>query len=401
MIAAFTYCRMEFKRACRIFPIFMAGAIVLAVLLGTIALLAGKVLYGETALGRIQTGVVLPENDRAARQALSMLSSMDSVESICDFRYITEEEGIKGLKQGKLSALLLIPKDFIQSIMDGTNRQITVVLPENPGIEARVMREMTEAGTRTLKSAQAGIYAADAWCIREGKRELIPQTEADLNRIYLKYAMDREIYFRKNRISAAGDMTAGEHFGICFLVMFLILGGIPLSGFFRQGKTIFYKKLKMSGIGEGTSTAVQILALSCVYGAALAVLGALGGFFFPSIWASLQGLTLPGLWGIFLTAMAASAIIVAVYELCGSRMAGMIALFWGSIVMMFLAGGILPSAFLPEALKKLGEFMPAAYMIDGMEKAVFSGWGIKETGRMAGLILISWGIAAAGRKSHG
>ena len=79
----------------------------LALLLGTIALLAGKVLYGEEALERIKAGVVLPADDKVAKQAMDMLSSMDSVESICDFLYMDEEEGRKRLEEGELSAHIM------------------------------------------------------------------------------------------------------------------------------------------------------------------------------------------------------------------------------------------------------------------------------------------------------
>ncbi|MDO5551316.1 MAG: ABC transporter permease [Lachnospiraceae bacterium] len=401
MMAAFTYFKMEMKRACRIFPVFMAGAIVLAALLGTIALLAGKVLYGEQAAGRVQTGVILPEKDGAARQAVAMLGSMDSVKSICDFQYVGEEEGRRMLREGELSALLIVPEDFIQSIMDGSNHPVTVILPENPGIEAGIFRELTEAGTRTLKSAQAAIYAADAWCIQSGNRDQIPKAEADLNRIYLKYALDREAYFKTRMVSVSGNMTAAEHFFVCFLVLFLVLGGIPVSGFFRKKPRVFYKKLKLIGIGEGCSSAAAILAVSCMYTGVLAVLGGMGALLWPSVKTAVMEISVPGLAGIFLTAMAAAAMITAVYELCGSRLAGMMVIFWGSIVMMFCSGGILPSAFLPEAIKKIGAVLPGAYMIDALEKALFSRWSLAETGRMAGIAVFFWGAAALGRRSHG
>ncbi|RGZ01861.1 ABC transporter permease [Clostridium sp. AM58-1XD] len=401
MIAAFTYCRMEFKRACRIFPVFMTGAIVLAALLGTIALLAGKVLYGEAAVGRVQTGVVLPENDAIARQAMTMLSSMDSVESICDFQYLDEETGRSMLESGQLSALLIVPNDFVQSIMNGTNRQVTVVLPENPGIEAKVLREITEAGTRTLKTAQAAIYAADEWLTVSGKQDMIKQTEGDLNRLYLKYALDREIYFKGHMISAAGDLTTAEHFVICGIIMFLILGGIPISGFFGRGRAVFYKKLKIMGIGDGISVAAEVLAVTCMYAAALFILAAAAGTVYPKLWELAGRAGLGGAAGTFFIVMAGAAMVVAVYELCGSRMAGMMAVFWGGIVMMFLSGGIIPSAFLPEALRGAGAWMPASLMIKAMEKTAFSGWDFAEAAKMAAIVLVSSGAAVLGRRSHG
>ena len=62
-----------------------AGAIALLFLAGAIALLAGRALYGDAAAGRVAVGVVLPKEDALARQMVSMISSLDSVKSLCDF----------------------------------------------------------------------------------------------------------------------------------------------------------------------------------------------------------------------------------------------------------------------------------------------------------------------------
>ncbi len=63
MSARLVYLKLELKRACKKLPHIIAGAIVLLLLAGTIALLSARMLYGETSSGRITVGVVLPEGD--------------------------------------------------------------------------------------------------------------------------------------------------------------------------------------------------------------------------------------------------------------------------------------------------------------------------------------------------
>ena len=57
-----TYFKLELKRTLKSIPYFLAGAIVLVLLAGTIAFSASKMLYGDKALGKIIVGVVVPEN---------------------------------------------------------------------------------------------------------------------------------------------------------------------------------------------------------------------------------------------------------------------------------------------------------------------------------------------------
>lgn len=92
MRARWDILRLELKRAWKRLPHMAAGAVVLTAMLGIIVLAAGKILYGEAALGRISVGVVLPEEDPMTQMAVHMMGSLDSVGSLCDFVFMGEEE---------------------------------------------------------------------------------------------------------------------------------------------------------------------------------------------------------------------------------------------------------------------------------------------------------------------
>ena len=96
------YLKLELKRALKCLPLMAAGAAVLMFFMGAAALLAGKALYGGQAAGRITVGVALPENDILAKQVTSMLSSLESVKSICDLSYMSREECLEGMENGEL-----------------------------------------------------------------------------------------------------------------------------------------------------------------------------------------------------------------------------------------------------------------------------------------------------------
>ena len=67
------YLKMELKRVLRVIPYFLAGATVLTLLLGTVALSAGTLIYGDRAVGKITIGMILPEDGAAAKRVLGML----------------------------------------------------------------------------------------------------------------------------------------------------------------------------------------------------------------------------------------------------------------------------------------------------------------------------------------
>ena len=82
------YLQMECKRTLKSIPYVLTGAIVLVVLAGTIAFSASKLLYSGRAVGRIEVGVVMPEEDALARMAMRIVSSLDSVKGLCQFTYV-------------------------------------------------------------------------------------------------------------------------------------------------------------------------------------------------------------------------------------------------------------------------------------------------------------------------
>lgn len=198
------YLKMELKRVLRVIPYFLAGATVLTLLLGTVALSAGTLIYGDRAVGKITIGMILPEDGAAARRVLGMLESLDSVGSVCEFVYVDRETGKKGLADGEFYCLMDVPGTFVQDIMNGTNTPVTIIFPEHAGTEAAVLKALTDSAAHTLGVSQAGIYAADELCLANGHPEAVAQVEADLNRIYLRYSASREGYFGKQTVSAAG-----------------------------------------------------------------------------------------------------------------------------------------------------------------------------------------------------
>lgn len=151
------YVKLELKRALRFLPWTAAGAMVLAGLLGSIALFAFRTLESGLELNKLKVGVVVPEEDELAKKAVSMLGTLDSVESICQFVFTEEEDGKKRTEAGEFACLMEVPENFVGSIIDGSNHPVTIWFPRPLGVEEQIFKELAEAGARTLSSAQAGI----------------------------------------------------------------------------------------------------------------------------------------------------------------------------------------------------------------------------------------------------
>lgn len=381
MLKYLVYLELELKRACKRLPHIYAGAIALFFLMGAIALLSSRTLYGDTVIGRIAVGVVLPKDDVLAEKVIGMVSSLGSVKSLCDFEYVDSEDGQKRLQNGELYAMMEIPEAFVQDIMNGTNTPVRILLPSDAGLEGQVFRELTDAGARTLGASQAGIYAGGDLCRLYGLDSSTGQLEADLNRIYLGYSLPRTDYFRHRTEQATGDVSPMQFYGISACVLFLLLCSIPVSGYLLPWRPAFSRKLAADGIGRTVRVGSRILGLALLILAVMLPIAVL---------AVCQGWLHSGLLSVitlFLVCMATAALVALCYRAAGTLMGGILLLFLAGVGQHFLSGGFLPLVFLPAAVRRLAPFLPSSILMNGLRMTVTAVWTPAVFGKLILLIL--------------
>ena len=147
---------------------------------------------------------MLPEDDALSEKITKMIASLDSVESLCDFSYLEHDEAFQKMKSGELQAVFEVPSGMARGILDGTNQPATIWFPDERGLEGAVFRELAESGSLMLGTSQAAIYAANECLNIQGVPEQISVSEQDLNRIFLKYAMNREALSGRKRSALQG-----------------------------------------------------------------------------------------------------------------------------------------------------------------------------------------------------
>lgn len=364
MSARLTYFWLEWKRAIKRLPHIAAGALVLMLLMSMIAFAASKLLYGDAAFKRIAVGVILPKDDLVARKAVAMLGSLDSVESVCDFKYMNEKQALSQLKSGKIYGVMSVPAKFVQGILDGSNMPVTIILPQSSALEGKLLKELTQAGARTLGSAQAGIYAGDELLEEYGLPAKTKRLELDLNKLFLKYSLPREDYFRTVQVSATGDVDTLTFYGISAFVLYLLLAAIPISGYLKPEGRVLSQKLRLMGLGSFTTLAAKLLGVMFLLFAAT----------LPALAVALTLGLLPFHWqlipALLLLCGSAASLILFFYEAAGTLMGGVLLLFLGGTALLFLSGGFLPLAFLPAPAREAARFLPTTFLLNGAKMMV-------------------------------
>lgn len=376
------YLWMEVKKALRMFPRMVSQAILLMALIGTIAFCGVKRMERDPLAASVEIGVVVREDNRMTRMALSYVENMESVSKLCRFRQVTEEEGFALLEKGEAAALILLPEQLVEGIMNGVNPSVDIWFPKYAGLEAMLFRELTESGAGLLRVAQAQIYGAEDAARLYGLTEQLSGIEAQIDSDNLAFALDRLALYDDRTVSAFGTMNRIEFYLASGLVLFLLLAGMAMYPIVQREPEPFRRQLSRQGAGHvwqwwcrWLCGFLYLIALAGIlYGAAAAVRRLL-----PILGQQLTVGGYPAAGGLMVSAGGAEAIhrlgyallivtavntlICLLHSLAGSRTGGILLIFLFSLGMVWLSGGLVPSLFLPETVQTIGAWLPTAYLI--------------------------------------
>lgn len=350
--------RMECKKYKKAVPSLLLESLLFALLLILFGYVATKAVYGEKAIGEIRIGVVSMEEDRLSHLLVDFAGSMDSMEGICRLERMSSREAMEALAGGSIYAAVFLPEGIVESILNGENLPVKAVFSNRYSkMETEVFRQLAEAGTGLLQTAQAGIYAADALCRAMGEEEKIEETESYLNQAYLDYALNRQAVFKLQEVNAAGKASLLQYYASAVLLLFLSFAGLILGRSARTGESALGGILRAKGCGS----CQQYLSEHFAYTVIFSLFGLLTTFPFLQVARVAEGeKPLGAAEGlvVLLVLFSMGTCLRSLIELAGSTPGGIGLLFVLLLLGMFAGGLLIPAAFLPEAAVAAGKLLP-------------------------------------------
>lgn len=346
------------KRAALFFPRMLLEAILLMVFIGMIAFCGVKSMEKEPLAIGADIAVVVQEENTMTQMALKYIENMESVSSYCRFLQVSEADGMELLKKGEVAALILLPRQLIEGILNGENPSIEVIFPNESGIEAMLFKEFTDAGAELLTVAQAEIYGAYDTAVEYGMLDEITVMYADINSYNLAFALDRLALYDSDVISATGSMSLLRYYTASAIVLFLLLFGMALYPFMQTLPQAFRRQLARQGVGEfwqGFGQWLCGLFGSCIALGSVLLVGRACGI--------IRAFSIQTLLASAVSLLMVTTYIYLIYSVSGSKTTGILLLFLLSVGMVYASGGIVPSLFMPEALQRIGAKLPTAYLI--------------------------------------
>lgn len=391
----------------RILPRMLLQAILLMVLIGTIAFCGVKSMEKEPLAVGADIAVVVREDNTVTQMAIGFVESMESVSEFCRFRQVSEEEGFSLLGEGKVAALILLPEQLVEGIMNGENPPVEIYFAKQAGLEAMLFKELTDAGAGLLNVAQAEIYGAGDTAAAYGFTDKLSVMEMEIDSYNLAFALDRLALYETEQVSVTGQMSVFQYFAASAVVLFLLLFGMALYPVMQPEPVVFRKQLTREGVGVLWQDFCQWLCgFLCV--------GLMSILLLLVVWTAKVWLVHSGqetelfrntqgakqmaetMFLMMLGMVLVSTFIYCLYSIAGSRISGILMLFVISLMMVYLSGGLVPSVFLPEMMQKIGGKLPTAYLIRSVG-GIFTGYRALAAGECAaglGVYTVLLGVLA-------
>ena len=380
------YLYLEIKKTFKLFPRMVLQAILLMMLISVIAFCGVKSMERNPLAVSVEIGVAAKEDNRMTRMAMSYVENMESVSQLCNFVQVSEEEGLSLLEHGEIAALIILPEQLVEGIMNGQNPSVDVVFPKDVRLEAMLFRELTESGAGLLQVAQAQIYGAIDTAKEYNLTDRLSVIETDIDSYNLAFALDRLAMYDEETVSATGRMSVLQYYAASGLVLFLFLTGMAVYPVMQRENPAFRRQLTRSGTGVLWQSFCRWLCGFICIGLLVCVAWVLISFassLMPGVGQSLSSTLISGrnhgalfmrIGIILLMLVTVTTFINMIYSVTGSKTSSILLIFLFSVLLLYLSGGFIPSAMMPETLRTVGEVLPSAYLIRALG-GLLAGYG--------------------------
>lgn len=362
---------------------------VLSMLFFGLPLCAGPVAQTLLSEGVDFSGITLavcaPEGDQTGVLLEELTGKMRDIRKYAQLKSMDHASAYTALEAGEITAILLIPENFVEGILYGENPDVTVVVREDHPLESLLTFWVGQSAADLLSAAQKGIYAVLE--VTDGLDTVDPDNILiEINLEYINLALNRQNFFRERKLMPTETMDILTHYGLSLLV-FLAMALAPVFyPLLSQNHFSFRRRLCTLGCGPGK----QLLPVWWIM------------FVIQVIFASVPVwiLTDSVPWGVLVLAlfgsMYCSFCILLTRSVAGC---GCLALV-GSAFTMVISGGIVPPALLPPIIRKMDLLFPGEKLRNVMYLPVEE-WGGNLTGILVWTFLLMAGSWVLLRKQLG
>lgn len=348
---------LEIKKYLKLLPLTIIGGLIPIAIIGMICLYGANYLYSSSALVTAHVALVTEDiSDEYVDFALHYLSNMDSTSMTLEFDKMSTKEAYDALRNGDVIAVISFSNEELNGILYGDNIPVDITFGNNQDLSSVFLTELTRAGADYLAGAQASTYALSAIYINAGASDYLYKAYDDIDFTNFSYVLSRDHNFLLNNGDFGGTNSLILFYAGSGLMIFFILLGLAFAPCFAEKSSCFNELLIANKVKSITLFLYDFFAffvcvviyMSLIVFAILQV-----STHTPEILMDIN-INLSSVIHILCLSLFIAAYTAFIYSLSSKSHYGVLLLFMSSMLIAFISSSILPRAFMPMWITKIG-----------------------------------------------
>ena len=234
MKVLYVYLILELKRGFSLFRKTIGSMFGMLLILGIGIFLVSHFIFRSALFEPLNVGLIISKEDDETRLVSRVVSSMDSVSSICKFHYMEQEDALEQLKNGDFQAVISLPENFYQDVDTGINTPATVYFPYHTTINEAVFEELLKDGVSIIQTSESAVYAS--FDVAKHKELLVEWNQIGnvISRIYINKALMRNKIFNQTVFSSMGSANIYEYYFASLTAVILLISGLNYGLFYKR-----------------------------------------------------------------------------------------------------------------------------------------------------------------------
>lgn len=181
----------------------------------------------NTFIKPFSIAIVDYDNSMGSRMAISSLETKGYISDLVSTIQIEESEARKQLKDGYISAVVIIPQGFATSLYEGSNRSLSVYVNSRQGTNSELAKSFFMSAGDMVTAGQSGIYTIYHMLVKTGigHEESYKKTQDAMNKLVLM-SMGRNEVFEKSVVTDMPQISPTQYYIVGISVMFMMLSGV-------------------------------------------------------------------------------------------------------------------------------------------------------------------------------
>ena len=370
------YFLLQIKKVCKALPFLLITTLVLTGILGLLALAQTREVQADEGRQKIRLGIVGDAEDEFVKNGISLLQEMDSSRFTCTIEQMTETEARQELERQEINGYLIIPDDFVRSVMSGENDKVTFVTgTAQYGLGTMLARELADAVSTLLTETQSGIYAFIRFARQEGETDSLDEQILQMNFRYFDVVLPRTNIYEVDTPDSASFLSVQGYYFCSVLLLFFLFSGTASCYLFIRREDSLGRMLAVQGRGAlGQSlaeygaycvlTGLSYLALSVI----LLSVSAAAGITIPELEGNGPAGHMKVLLAMALLIPVVSALQYFLSQLVHSLASGVLLSFCCVAALGYLSGCFYPLSFFPPSIQKISAWTPAGLLMEYLQR---------------------------------